>query len=60
MAPQVEIFVLCGKIKTKKPLLGKGLNDDSDWARTSDLYPVKVSVKSPVSQSVSQTLVYRR
>lgn len=44
MAPQVEIFVLCGKIKTKKPLLGKGLNDDSDWARTSDLYPVKVAL----------------
>ena len=27
----------------KKPLLGKGFNDDSDWARTSDLYPVKVN-----------------
>ena len=27
----------------KKPLLGKGFNDDSDWAQTSDLYPVKVN-----------------
>ena len=33
----------------KKPLLGKGLNDDSDWARTSDLYPVKVDIWHPVS-----------
>ena len=30
-------------VKTK-PLLGKGFNDDSDWARTSDLYPVKVAL----------------
>ena len=28
----------------KKPLLGKGFNDDSDWARTSDLSPVKVGI----------------
>ncbi|QDZ93663.1 hypothetical protein D0438_01615 [Bacillus altitudinis] len=28
----------------KKPLLGKGFNDDSDWAQTSDLYPVKVDM----------------
>ncbi len=32
----------------KKPLLGKGFNDDSDWARTSDLYPVKVDMENPV------------
>ncbi len=27
--------------ESKKPLLRKGLSYDSDWARTSDLYPVK-------------------
>ncbi|WP_459380430.1 hypothetical protein, partial [Bacillus atrophaeus] len=26
--------------ESKKPLLCKGLSYDSDWARTSDLYPV--------------------
>ncbi len=31
-------------IKSKKPLLRKGLSYDSDWARTSDLYPVKVVI----------------
>lgn len=31
-------------IKSKKPLLRKGLSYDSDWARTSDLYPVKVAL----------------
>ncbi|RAU03636.1 hypothetical protein DEJ56_04760 [Bacillus altitudinis] len=33
----------------KKPLLGKGFNDDSDWAQTSDLYPVKVDIWHTVS-----------
>ncbi|PRS04358.1 hypothetical protein C6W26_12130 [Bacillus halotolerans] len=27
--------------QSKKPLRSKGLSYDSDWARTSDLYPVK-------------------
>lgn len=30
--------------ENKKPLLCKGLSYDSDWARTSDLYPVKVAL----------------
>ncbi len=30
--------------QNKKPLLRKGLSYDSDWARTSDLYPVKVVI----------------
>lgn len=30
--------------QSKKPLLRKGLSYDSDWARTSDLYPVKVAL----------------
>ncbi|MGW6106704.1 hypothetical protein ACWF2D_09065, partial [Bacillus subtilis] len=46
--------------QSKKPLLRKGLSYDSDWARTSDLYPVKVAASDPISQSVSQTLVYQR
>ncbi len=30
--------------ESKKPLRSKGFVYDSDWARTSDLYPVKVVI----------------
>nr|WP_284929827.1 hypothetical protein [Bacillus subtilis] len=30
--------------QSKKPLLHKGLSYNSDWARTSDRYPVKVAI----------------
>jgi hypothetical protein len=32
------------KNKTAEPLWFQGFEDDSDWARTSDLHPVKVAL----------------